>query len=185
MGKKRLLAIIDYQNDFVCGSLGFSGAEKLDEGIAQRAQEYLAMGDPVLVTYDTHGENYLETREGRTLPVPHCQPDTEGWRLYGKTQELISGTCCTGLLYPVRKTTFGIAPETLVALKKEIGDLDEILLVGLVSNMCVMANVCTLQAAWPEAQIIVDASLCASFDSALHEKTLDVMQGMQVQVINR
>ncbi|MFQ6832798.1 isochorismatase family protein, partial [Butyricicoccus pullicaecorum] len=88
-------------------------------------------------------------------------------------------------LYPVRKTTFGIAPETLIALKKEIGDLDEILLVGLVSNMCVMANVCTLQAAWPEAQIIVDASLCASFDPALHEKTLDVMHGMQVQVINR
>lgn len=185
MRKKQLLAIIDYQNDFVCGSLGFPGAQALDEGIAQRAQEYLAIGAPVLITYDTHTSDYLNTREGRALPVPHCQSNTEGWRLYGKTQELISGTCSTSLLFPVRKTTFGLAPESLIALKEELGDLDEILVVGLVSNMCVLANVCTLQAAWPEAQIVVDASLCASFDPILHEKTLDVLQGMQVEVINR
>lgn len=185
MEKKRLLAIIDYQNDFVCGSLGFPGAEALDEGIAKKAQEYLALGSPILISYDSHGADYLQTREGRALPVPHCDPDTEGWRLYGKTQELICGTCSSSLLYPVRKTTFGISPEAMVDLKQQLGTIDEILVVGLVSNMCVLANVCTLQAAWPDAQITVDASLCASFDPELHEKTLDILQGMQIAVCNR
>lgn len=182
---KRLLAIIDYQNDFVSGSLGFPGAEQLDAGISELAQKYLAQGNPILITYDTHGTDYLETREGKALPVPHCISKTEGWQLYGKTQDCISGTCASNLIFPLSKATFGIAPEDLVQLKAQLGSVDEILIVGLVSNICVMANACTLQAAWPGAQIIVDASLCASFDPVLHEKTLDVMTGMQVEVIHR
>lgn len=182
MAYKKLLAIIDYQNDFVSGSLGFDGAETLDAGICKLAQEYLAMGYPILVTYDTHDDNYKNTREGRHLPVEHCNPNTEGWQLYGKTQELISGTCATNLIFPIRKTTFGIAPEDMVKLKQSIGELDEIQVVGLVSNMCVLSNVCVLQAAWPEAQLIVDADLCASFDHVLHEKTLDILKGIQVEV---
>lgn len=185
MEKRRLLAIIDYQNDFVNGALGFSDAEKLDTGIAKLAQEYLTIGDPVLMTYDSHGADYLETREGRALTVPHCIMNSEGWQLYGATQEFISGTCSTDLLYPVRKSTFGIAPETLVQLKEQLGCIDEILLVGLVTNMCVLSNACVFQAAWPEAQLIVDASLCASFNLELHNKALDVMEGMQIQIINR
>lgn len=182
MAYKKLLAIIDYQNDFVCGSLGFAGAETLDAGISKLAQEYLAMGYPVLLTYDTHDDNYKNTREGRHLPVEHCNPNTEGWQLYGKTQELISETCCTNLIFPIRKTTFGIAPEDMVKFKQSIGELEEIEVVGLVSNMCVLSNVCVLQAAWPQAQIIVDADLCASFDPVLHQKTLDILTGMQVEV---
>ncbi len=180
----RLLAIIDYQNDFVSGSLGFPDAERLDDGIERLAQEYLAVGSPILITYDTHGADYLETREGKALPVPHCAPNSDGWLLYGKTQECISCTCASNLVYPVCKTTFGIAPEDLVRLKEQLGTIDEILVVGLVSNICVMANVCTLQAAWPNAQITVDASLCASFDPDLHQKALDVMSGMQIRVIH-
>lgn len=180
----RLLAIIDYQNDFVSGSLGFPGAEQLDAGIAKLAQSYLAEGNPILITYDTHDSDYLETREGKALPIPHCAPNTEGWRLYGKTQECISCTCASNLIFPVSKTAFGIAPEDLIRLKEQLGPIDEIVVVGLVSNMCVMANVCTLQAAWPNAQIVVDASLCASFDSVLHQKALDVMAGMQIKVIH-
>ncbi|MBS5144580.1 MAG: cysteine hydrolase [Butyricicoccus pullicaecorum] len=182
---KRLLAIIDYQNDFVSGSLGFPNADKLDLGIAELAQKYLAQGDPILITYDTHDTDYLETREGKALPIPHCISKTEGWQLYGKTQNCIAGTCAPKQIFPICKTTFGIAPEDLIKLKTQIGSVDEILIVGLVSNICVMANTCTLQAAWPSAQIVVDASLCASFDAALHEKTLDVMTGMQVKVIHR
>ena len=185
MKTRKLLAIIDYQNDFVNGTLGFAGAEKLDTGIAKLAQEYLTMGDPILMTYDSHDSDYLETREGRALAIPHCIQGSEGWRLYGKTQEFVSGTCSTSLLYPVKKRIFGIAPETVLHLKEQLGCIDEILLVGLVTNMCVLSNACVLQAAWPEAQIIVDASLCASFNSELHHKTLDIMEGMQIQVINR
>lgn len=182
---KRLLAIIDYQNDFVSGSLGFPGAETLDSGIAKLAQQYLADGSPILITYDTHDANYLETREGRALPIPHCILGTEGWQLYEKTQESICNTCASSQIFMIRKPSFGIAPDDLVKLKSQLGEIDEILIVGLVSNICVMANTCTLQATWPEAQIVVDASLCASFDPDLHEKTLDIMTGMQVNVIHR
>lgn len=80
----KLLAVIDYQNDFVTGSLGFEGAAAIDDGIARLAQTYLAQGDHVLFTYDTHDDTYLETREGRALPIPHCNPNETGWRLYGK-----------------------------------------------------------------------------------------------------
>ena len=149
----KLLAVIDYQNDFVTGSLGFEGAAAIDDGIARLAQTYLAQGDHVLFTYDTHDDTYLETREGRALPIPHCNPNETGWRLYGKTQELPG--------------------------------LREIMVVGVVTNMCVLSNAVLLQAQWPEAQITVDAALCRSFDPVLHEKTLDVMQGLQMAVINR
>lgn len=185
MNSDKLLAIIDYQNDFVCGSLGFSGAEQLDSGIAKLAQEYLARGDRVLITYDTHEDHYLSTREGRALPIPHCHPATQGWQLYGQTQDCIAKTCLTNLILSVKKSAFGIAPEQMINIKKQLGEIGSIYIVGLVTNLCVLSNVCTLQAAWPQAQIIVDASLCASFNPEMHEKTLDVLESMQVNVINR
>lgn len=181
----KLLAVIDYQNDFVTGALGFDGAAAIDDGIARLAQTYLAQGDHVLFTYDTHGEGYLETREGRALPIPHCDPASAGWRLYGKTQELCCETCANHQIHTVYKQCFGMAPEDVVRLGKELPGLREILIVGVVTNMCVISNAVLLQSQWPEAQLTVDASLCRSFDPALHEKALDVMQGLQINVINR
>lgn len=185
MEAKKLLVVVDYQNDFVCGTLGFPGADAIDAGIAQTVQAYLAVGDPVVFTYDTHGADYLETREGRALPIAHCSPDTDGWMLFGLTQAQLSDTCCNGLIRQVRKETFGMPPEAVLSLRQEFGAVEEIRLVGVVTNMCVISNAVVLQAAWPEAQIVVDASLCLSFDPALHEKALDVMEGLQMQVINR
>lgn len=181
----KLLVVVDYQNDFVSGALGFPKAASLDEGIARLVQAYFAAGDNVLVTYDTHGAGYLETREGRALPVPHCLADSEGWRLFGKTQEEVGMTCCNRQLFTVRKASFGMAPSELVRLAPALGDVREILLVGVVTNMCVLSNAVLLQAQWPEAQLTVDASLCASFDDALHEKALDVLDGLQIRVVNR
>ena len=83
----------------------------------------------------------------------------------------------------VKKEAFGIAPKDMIKLAEELGDIDEIELVGVVSNICVISNVCTFQAQYPNAQITVDSNLCASFDESLHEKVLDVMEGLQVQVI--
>ena len=181
----KLLAVIDYQNDFVTGSLGFEGAAAIDDGIARLAQAYLAQGDHVLFTYDTHDDGYLETREGRALPIAHCNPNDAGRRLYGKTQELCCETCANHQIHTVYKHTFGMPPEELVRLGQALPDLREILVVGVVTNMCVISNAVLLQAQWPEAQITVDAALCRSFDPALHEKALDVMQGLQMTVINR
>lgn len=181
----KLLAVIDYQNDFVTGSLGFDGAAAIDGDIAALAQAYLAQGDHVLFTYDTHDDNYLETREGRALPIPHCNPNEEGWRLYGKTQELCRDTCATGQIHTVNKHTFGMPPAELIKLGAALSDVQEITVVGVVTNMCVISNAVLLQAQWPEAQIIVDAALCRGFDPVLHEKALDVMESLQMRVINR
>lgn len=182
---KKLLVVVDYQNDFVSGALGFPKAATLETGIADLAQSYLATGDHVLFTYDTHAENYLETREGVALPVRHCIAQTDGWRLYGKVQALCCETCANSQIYQINKPTFGMPPAALVKLAEQLGEVREILLVGVVTNMCVLSNAVMLQAQWPEAQITIDASLCASFDDALHEKALDILQALQMRVVNR
>ena len=175
----RYLFVIDYQNDFVDGALGFPGAELLDAGIAAKVREY---GEGhVLFTRDTHFENYLDTREGKLLPVKHCIKNTHGWQLYGQTAQ----ACDEVGAKAIDKLVFGMDvtdPATAAVLPESA---DEIELVGLVSNICVVSNACVLQAKYPEARIIVDASLTSSFDPALNEKVLDVLEGFQVKVINR
>ena len=176
---ERYLFVIDYQNDFVDGALGFPGAETLDSGIAAKVRAYGP--GRVLFTRDTHFENYLDTREGRLLPVTHCIRGTEGWQLYGET----AAACAEVNAPAIDKLVFGMDvtdPATAAVLPQRA---DEIELVGLVSNICVVSNACVLQARYPEARIIVDASLTASMDPAMHEKVLDVLEGFQVKVINR
>lgn len=175
----RYLFVIDYQNDFVDGALGFPGAEKLDAGIAAKVRAY-GQGR-VLFTRDTHFDNYLTTREGQLLPVVHCIKGTPGWELYGQT----AAACAEVNAPAIDKLVFGmdISDPAIAAVLPERAD--EIELVGLVSNICVVSNACVLQAKYPEARIIVDASLTASMDPAMHEKVLDVLEGFQVKVINR
>ena len=175
----RYLFVIDYQNDFVDGALGFPGAETLDAGIAEKIRAY-GKGH-VLFTRDTHFENYLDTREGKLLPVPHCLKDSEGWQLYGETRRACEEVGAPG----IDKLVFGMDltdPATLAVLP---AGADEIELVGLVSNICVISNAVVLQTKYPQARIIVDAALTASFDPVLNEKALDVLEGLQVRVLNR
>ena len=175
----RYLFVIDYQNDFVDGALGFPGAETLDAGIAAKVRSY-GPGH-VLFTRDTHFDNYLSTREGRLLPVTHCIKGTRGWELYGET----AAACAEVQAPAIDKLVFGMDvtdPATAAVLPETA---DEIELVGLVSNICVISNACVLQAKYPEARIIVDAKLTASMDPVMHEKVLDVLEGFQVKVINR
>ena len=176
---ERYLFVIDYQNDFVDGALGFPGAEKLDAGIAAKVRSYGP--GRVIFTRDTHFDNYLDTREGRLLPVPHCIRDSHGWELYGET----AAACAQVGAAAIDKLVFGMDvtdPATAAVLPAAA---DEIELVGLVSNICVVSNACVLQAKYPEARIIVDAKLTASMDPTMHEKVLDVLEGFQVKVINR
>lgn len=182
---KKLLAVIDYQNDFVSGALGFPGAETVDEGIAHLVQESLAIGDTVLFTLDTHGEDYLDTREGKALPVPHCLSGSFGAQLYGKTQALCCETCANAQIHVVHKRSFGMDPADMARLRDRIGEVGEIRIVGLVTHLCVLSNAVLLQAAWPNARIVVDASLCRSYDPELHEKALDVLEGLQIHVAGR
>lgn len=176
---KRLLVVVDYQNDFVDGALGFKKAETLENGIYEKVKSYLNNEDKVLFTYDTHYENYLETREGKNLPVKHCIIDTEGHKLYGKINEFENEENTIH----INKEAFGIAPEELIKLKEKFKTVDEIELVGVVTNMCVISNVVTLQSTFINANMKVDSNLCASFDDSLHDKTLEILKALQVEVI--
>ena len=175
----RYLFVIDYQNDFVDGALGFPGAEKLDAAIAAKVRAY-GKGH-VLFTRDTHFENYLETREGKNLPIVHCVKGTPGWEVYGETAKALAEVNAPA----IDKLVFGMDvtdPATAAVLPESA---DEIELVGLVSNICVVSNAVVLQSKYPEATILVDAACTDSFDKGLHEKVLDVLEGFQVKIANR
>lgn len=181
---KKILVVVDYQNDFVDGALGFEKAKTLENGIIEKIKKYLNEGEGIVFTYDTHYEGYLNTREGKHLPISHCIVGTQGHRLYGnltKFEQDISKSNIVNLY----KNSFGISPSVMDDIRKKFKDVDEIEVIGIVTNMCVISNVVTFQSAFPNAQMIVDASLCASFDDEMHEKALDVMESMQVKIINR
>ncbi|GAB5082588.1 cysteine hydrolase [Hominimerdicola sp. 21CYCFAH17_S] len=173
----KLLIVVDYQNDFVDGSLGFEEAERLDSIIASKIAQYRRNGDAVAFTLDTHYDNYNETQEGRKLPVPHCIKGTRGHELYGKTAK--QRIMCDMLF---EKNTF---PSLEMAEYLKQKEYESVELAGLVSNICVISNAVMVKAALPEAEIIVDASCTAGADKALHEKCLDVMEGMQITVLGR
>ena len=171
----KLLIIVDYQNDFVNGSLGFEGAELLDRKIAHKIRDYRKEGGEVIYTMDTHQEDYLNTQEGRKLPVEHCIEDTSGHRLYGFTAR--ERTDKDKVFY---KDTFG---SIELADYIKFRDYESVELVGLVSNMCVLANAVLVKAALPETEVIVDTSYTASADAELQEKAFDVMEGLQITVV--
>jgi nicotinamidase-related amidase len=169
---KKLLIVIDFQNDFVSGSLGFTVAEALEDGICAKIEEY--KNDEIIYTLDTHCDNYPETQEGKNLPVAHCIKGTAGHELYGKVKKLLEGRKC------FEKNTF---PSLELGKYLENKDYGSIELCGLVSNICVISNAVIAKAACPETEIIVNSSLTASSDTSLHEKALDVMRGLQITVI--
>ena len=179
---KKLLVVIDYQNDFVNGALGFEKAETLENNIYNKVKCFLEEGHNVVFTYDTHNEEYLNTREGKNLPIPHCIDNTEGHELYGKLKDFKNEINTIH----INKYAFGIEPKEMIKLAEKIGeDIDYIEVVGIVTNMCVISNVVILQSQYINSEIVVDASLCASFDNDLHKKALDVIESLQVKVINR
>ncbi len=177
---KKILVVVDYQNDFVNGALGFPGAELLDEKIVKKIKEYAENNGTVIYTMDTHGKDYLNTREGKQLPIEHCIYGTEGWELYGETKKVLESLNALEL----KKSTFGVSPALMNSDNFLFcHNVESVEFVGLVTNMCVISNVAVFQARFPNAQMIVDPNLCDSFDKSLHDKTIDVLRGMQVKII--
>jgi nicotinamidase-related amidase len=187
-----MLVVVDFQNDFVDGKLGFEGAEKLDAGIAAKIREYDEKGDFIIETKDTHNEKYLRTREGKHLPVEHCLYGTEGWETYGETGKLLRELKerQSTIYREIQKATFPVHPFDMVDMldwivmnEVRLDEIEEIEFVGLVSNICVISNICVFQGAFPNAQIVVDPKLIASFNPKAHEAALEVMQSLQVVFI--
>ena len=175
---RKILIVVDYQKDFVIGNMGSKYAEALEEPIYNKIQEYRANGDLVGFIRDTHDENYLNTREGRLIPYPHCLPDTEGWQLYGKVKD-----CLKEDDPKFYKKAFG-SIDLALYLKAHEEEIDAVELCGIAAHGCVFNNVILAHSALPEAEIIVDAECVAS----VHEKSkffaLDWLCGMGCTVLN-
>lgn len=174
---KKCLIVVDYQNDFVTGSLGYRGAEDLDERIAAKIKEYHDRGDDVIFTLDTHESNYLDTYEGHMLPTPHCLDGSDGWELYGKTS-LAADFCDINF----KKNTFGSIDlfKYLTAHK-----YFRIELCGLVSHICVLANAIIARTARPDTPVVIDATCTGAADKEMTEKAFDVMETCHITIMNR
>ena len=172
---KKVLLVVDYQRDFVDGALGFAGAETLETPIFSRIDEARTAGWEVWFTYDTHTADYLNTQEGRKLPVPHCIKDSDGWQLYGKVAD--KRTAEDMCFY---KGALGSSDLLTYLLAHPV---DEMELCGLVSNMCVLSNAIVVKAACPECRVVVNEKLTMSFDPELHAKAMDVLRGVQIEVL--
>ncbi|MFA7075686.1 MAG: isochorismatase family cysteine hydrolase [Candidatus Izemoplasmatales bacterium] len=174
---KKCLIVVDYQNDFIDGALGFEEAITIKDKVIEKITEYRENGDDIIFTLDTHDNNYMDSEEGENLPVKHCIKGTVGHELHKDINAL--------------KTPKDIVFEKNTFASLELGkylenkEYEQIELCGLVSNICVISNAIIAKSALPNAHIIIDASATNSFDKTLHAKTLDVLEGLHVEVINK
>ena len=173
---KRILVVVDIQNDFVDGALGTPEAQAIIETAVNKIKNF--DGD-IFVTYDTHYDNYMGTNEGKKLPVPHCIKGTQGWELNTKIAEALS---CKDHK-TVEKLTFG-SVDLPHLIKENIGDQKaEITLIGLCTDICVVSNALILKANLLDAEIFVDASCCAGVTPETHNAALQTMKCCQINVI--
>ncbi|MBR4760483.1 MAG: cysteine hydrolase [Lachnospiraceae bacterium] len=169
---KEVLIVVDMQNDFIDGSLGSGEAVSIVESVKEKIQSYLDAGKKVIFTKDTHPENYLETYEGKHLPVEHCVKETPGWQI-SSALPWDDALCSV-----VEKGTFGF-----LAWKDLLSDVTDIEICGLCTDICVISNALILRANYPDKDILVDAKCCAGVTPELHEAALKVMASNQIEVV--
>ncbi len=168
---KRLLVVVDMQKDFIDGSLGTAEAQKIVPNVAEKIEKYQAAGDEVVFTFDTHYENYMETQEGKRLPVPHCIKGTPGWEL-DKMLQKFSGK-------QFEKPAFGSKELAAWAADQEYSGIE---LVGLCTDICVISNALLLKAYLPETPVSVDSTCCAGVTPESHKNALEAMKMCQIDV---
>ena len=164
----KILVVVDMQNDFIDGALGTPEALQIVPYVKEVIEHF---DGTVLFTRDTHFENYLETNEGKNLPIKHCMMGTHGWKI----ADGLEVSCCRY----INKPTFGWTGWQSFAF--EVGD--EIEIVGLCTDICVVSNALILKAMFPEAKITVDASCCAGVTPETHKAALQTMKMCQINVI--
>ena len=170
-----ILIVVDMQNDFIDGALGTPEAVAIVPAAAEKIRSFPG---PVLFTRDTHGPDYLNTQEGRNLPVVHCVKGTPGWELRPELQAL----CRTA---PIDKPTFGSAKlgELLLAMDRE-DPIASVTLIGLCTDICVISNALLVKAFLPEVPVTVDAACCAGVTPESHLNALAAMKMCQIRVVN-
>ena len=169
---KKALVVIDMQNDFINGSLGTPEAQAIVLSVSERVKAAVQDGEKLIFTQDTHPKNYLQTAEGKKLPVEHCIKPSHGWAL---TSSLIPYAKDAVVL---EKPTFGAT-----GLPQHVAGFDEITVIGLCTDICVISNAMLLKAFLPEAKICVDSNCCAGVTPESHLRALEAMKMCQIDVI--
>ena len=173
---KKILIVVDMQNDFIDGSLGTPEAVAIVDNVVDKI---ISFDGEIIVTQDTHFDNYLQSAEGRKLPVEHCIKDTHGWQVNDKIVKALSES---DNIHYVEKLTFGSVD--LPGLIKEIVVDDDfsIELVGLCTDICVVSNALLLKANYPEKSISVDSSCCAGVTPESHKMAINTMTMCQIEI---
>ena len=169
---KKALVVIDMQNDFIDGSLGTPEAQAIVLNVSERVKAAVQDGEKLIFTQDTHPKNYLQTAEGKKLPVEHCIKPSHGWAL---NSSLIPYAKDAVVL---EKPTFGAT-----GLPQHVAGFDEITVIGLCTDICVISNAMLLKAFLPEAKICVDSKCCAGVTPKSHLIALEAMKMCQIDVI--
>lgn len=180
----KVLVIVDMQNDFIDGALGTPAAQAIVDNVVNKVKQF--DGDAIYITKDTHQRNYLETQEGKLLPVEHCIEGTAGWRLHDAVATAISHAAIDSHkgVSVFQKVTFGSVDlgKCLDALSQR-QRVDEVVVIGLCTDICVISNALLIKAFLPEAKITVDAACCAGVTPESHQRALDAMKVCQINVV--
>lgn len=179
MTKGKLLVIVDMQNDFIDGALKNLDAQAIVPKIVKKIKEF--DGDAIMLTMDTHNKEYLETAEGRHLPIVHCVMSTDGWEINKKIHEAVQKK---GIRYTMeKKGTFGdpyIGVKAYECCGTEPGEIE---ICGTCTDICVVSNALTLKTAYPDADIKVLKDLCAGVTKESHEAALLTMKMCQIEIV--
>lgn len=168
----KILIVVDMQNDFIDGALGSAEAVAIVPYVKALIEGF---DGKVLFTRDTHFENYMQTQEGKNLPVPHCIKGTDGWQIRAELDALRKTE-------PIDKITFG--SSNLVEVLRAEPDIESITFVGLCTDICVISNAMVVKAFYPEIPLYVDARGCAGVSPESHKRALDAMSVCQIKVLN-
>ena len=168
----KFLIVVDMQYDFIYGSLENEEAKKIVPNVKEKIEKYYKDGYKIIFTRDTHTDNYLETSEGKKLPVKHCVEGTEGWQIVDNLDKI-----CDCKI--INKKNFGYNSWQSV-----LDNPTEIVLIGVCTDICVVTNALILKTLFPDAKISVDASCCAGVTVDAHNAALATMKSCQIDVEN-
>ncbi len=175
---KKFLVVVDIQKDFVDGALGTAEAVGIIDNAVRKIESF---DGKIFVTFDTHYDNYMDTAEGKKLPVPHCIKGTDGWTLNDKISAALYNKGCTA----VEKLTFGSIDLPGLIEAEANGEDFSVELIGLCTDICVVSNALILKAHFHEKEITVDASCCAGVTPETHNAALETMKMCQINVIGQ
>ena len=169
---KKILVVVDMQNDFIDGALGTPEAVAIVPHVKEKIESF---DGKVFFTRDTHFENYMSTEEGKNLPVPHCIKGTDGWQIRAELDALRTTEA-------IDKLTFG--SRELVDVLAAEGEIESITFVGLCTDICVISNAVVVKAFYPEIPLTVDARCCAGVTPESHARALEAMKMCQIKIVN-